>query len=141
MCGATESAAVSVTANVLSKSICRFDSKNLSLDFGNVDPGSPADVTATGTIGFRCGGSARNAMFVLVDDGGLHETGPGSPRMQNTTRSAEHLPYSLALDPRNGTVPKNTNQILTVTATIRATDFQGAPPGPYADTVVISILP
>jgi hypothetical protein len=80
VCGATGSALVSVTANVLSKSIFHFDSKSLALDFGNVDPGSPADVTATGPIGFRCGGSACNATFVLVDDGGLHETGPESPK-------------------------------------------------------------
>ena len=80
MCGATGSALVSVTANVLSKSIFHFDSKSLALDFGNVDPGSPADVTATGPIGFRYGGSASNATFVLVDDGGLHESGLESPK-------------------------------------------------------------
>jgi spore coat protein U-like protein len=61
--------------------------------------------------------------------------------MQNGTVPSEFLPYFLALNPATGTVPKNTNQNLTITGTIRKSDFQDASAGTYADTVVLSILP
>lgn len=138
---ASSTATVSVSAAVASKSVCRFQSKMMTLNFGNIDPGSPADVTATGTTVFRCGGSAINATFLVTDDSGLHALGPGSPRVQSTTRPSDYLSYTLTLDPVTGTVPRNTNQTLTVTGTIRSVDFQDASPGIYTDTVVLSILP
>ncbi|MBP2668685.1 MAG: hypothetical protein H6Q80_887 [Deltaproteobacteria bacterium] len=137
---ASGTTAVSVTATVLSKSVCRFDSKSLALNFGNVDPEIQADATATTTAGFRCGGSAANATFAMVPDVGLHATG-GFPRMQNGTVTSEFLPYFLALNPPTGTVPRNANQTLTVTGTIRRSDFQDAYAGTYTDTVVLTILP
>lgn len=132
---------VSVTAAVLSKSVSRLDTKTLTLNFGTVDPGSPADASGTGAVGFRCGGSASNAAFAIIHYGGLHSAGPGSPRIQNGALPSEYLPYTLALTPGNGTVPRNTNQTLAITGTIRRADFQDASAGMYTDTVVISILP
>ena len=137
---AAVAAAVSVTATVLSKSVCRFDSKSLALNFGNVDPGSPSDATATATVGFRCAGSAGTAVFAIVADAGLHGNG-GFPRMQNGTIPSEFLSYFLALNLATGAVPKNTNQTLTISGTIRRSDFQDASAGTYTDTVVLSILP
>jgi hypothetical protein len=127
---AAGTATVSVSATVLSKNVCRFDSKSLALNFGNVDPGSPTDPTTTATIGFRCGGSASTALFAIVADAGLHGIGLGFPRMQNNTIPSEFLPYFLALNPAIGTVPKNTNQTLTVTGTNRRSDIQDPPQGP-----------
>ena len=137
---AAGTSAVSVTATVLSKSVCRFDSKSLALNFGNVDPWSPSDATATATVGFRCAGSAGTAVFAIVADAGLHGNG-GFPRMQNGTIPSEFLSYFLALNPATGAVPKNTNQTLTISGTIRRSDFQDASAGTYTDTVVLSILP
>ena len=134
-------ATVSVSATVASRSVCRFQSRTMTLNFGNIDPGSPADVTATGTTVFRCGGSAINATFLITDDSGLHELPSGSPRMRSTTNPSEYLPYTLALNPRSGTVPRNTNRTLAATGTIRSVDFQDASPGIYTDTVVLTILP
>jgi hypothetical protein len=82
-----------------------------------------------------------NATFLITDDSGLYELAPGSPRMQSTTRPSDYLPYTLALNPASGTVPRNTNQTLTVTGTIRRVDFQDATPGIYSDRVVLSIFP
>ena len=137
---ASGTTAVSVTATVLSKSVCRFDSKSLALNFGTFDPGSPSDATATATVGFRCAGSAGTAVFAIVADAGLHGSG-GFPRMQNGTIPSEFLPYFLALNPATGAVPKNTNQTLTITGTIRRSDFQDAYVGTYIDTMVLLILP
>jgi spore coat protein U-like protein len=137
---AAGTAVVSVSATILSKSVCRFNSKNFVLNFGNVDPGSLTDATATATVGFRCGGSASTAVFAIVPDAGLHGTG-GFPRMQSGTIPSEFLPYFLALNPTTGNVPKNTNQTLTATGTIRRSDFQNASAGTYTDTVVLTILP
>lgn len=133
--------AVAVGAVVLSKSTCRFDTAGpTALSFGTIDPSSATDKTATATIGFRCSGSAGTAVYNITSDDGLYETGPGAPRMRHATNLAQHLKYSVNL-PQSGSVPKNTNQAITVTGTVAVADFQNAMAGTYADTVVLSIAP
>ncbi len=132
---------VSVSATVLSKSECKFNSKTALLNFGNLDPSNPIDRTINTSITFRCGGSAPMATFFITDDDGLHKAGPDQNRMRHATITSEYLPYSLTLNPSSGTVPKNTNQTLTITGTVKGVDYQVATSGSYSDTVVISISP
>jgi hypothetical protein len=61
--------------------------------------------------------------------------------MRHTTITTEYLPYSLTLNPISGTVPKNTDQTLTITGTVKGVDYQDALAGSYSDTAVISIAP
>jgi hypothetical protein len=42
--------------------------------------------------------------------------------MRHSSVFTEYLPYSLALDPSSGTVPKNAPQTLTISGTVRGTD-------------------
>lgn len=132
---------VTVSAVVISKSICKFSSASAALAFGTLDPGNPVDVTVSTTIGFRCMGSAPIATFMITDDDGLHETAPDGNQMQRTSLPAEFLPYSMTLAPTTDTVPKNAPQILTVTGTVMGVDYQNVAAGDYSDTVVISIDP
>jgi len=132
---------VAVTATVLSKNECKFNSKTATLNFGNLYPANPIDKTTSTSITFRCGGSAPNATFSITDDDGLYETGPDANRMRHTTVTTEYLLYSLTLNPTSGTVPKNTDQTLTITGTVKGVDYQDALAGSYSDTVVISIAP
>jgi hypothetical protein len=132
---------VAVTATVLSKSQCKFNSKTSNLNFGNLDPANPIDKTTSTSITFRCGGSAPNATFSITDDDGLYETGPNANRMRHTTITTEYLSYSLTLNPTSGTLPKNTDQTLTIAGTVKGVDYQDALSGSYSDTVVISIAP
>ncbi|MGB9628100.1 MAG: spore coat protein U domain-containing protein [Thermodesulfobacteriota bacterium] len=138
---AGDTSVVSVSGVVLSKSECKFNSKTASLSFGNLDPSNPVDRTVSTAITFRCGGSAPMATFSITDDDGLYETGPDQNRMKHTTIPSEYLLYNLTLNPTSGTVPKNTNQTLTITGTVKGVDYQDAPAGNYSDTVVISIEP
>jgi len=138
---ASDTQMVAVTATVLSKSQCKFNSKTSTLNFGNLDPANPIDKTTSTSITFRCGGSAPNATFSITDDDGLYETDPDANRMRHTTISTKYLAYSLTLNPTSGTVPKNTDQTLTITGTVRGVDYQDALAGIYSDTVVISIAP
>lgn len=138
---ASDSKVVSVTAIVLSKSQCRFNSNTAALNFANLDPVNPVDRTVDTSITFRCGGSAPNATFSITDDNGLYEAGSGRNRMRHTTTFTEYLPYSLTLSPTSGTVPKNTDQTVAVTGTVRGVDYQSAAAGNYSDRVVITIEP
>lgn len=140
-CLAGSSASVTVSATVLSKSICKFSSASTALSFGALDPGNPLDVTVSTTIGFRCMGSAPMATFLITDDDGMHETAPDGNRMQHGSLPAESLPYGMTLSPTTATVPKNAPQILTVTGTVLGVDYRNAAAGNYSDTVVISIDP
>lgn len=144
--GIVESATgtLTVTATVLSRNNCRFTGINAAastLNFGNLDPSNPVDITATTTIRFRCRGSSRIATFFISDNDGLYETGPGANRMRHTVVLTEYLPYSLNLNPITASVPRNTNQTLTITGTVRGVDYQNAYVGSYSDTVIITIVP
>jgi spore coat protein U-like protein len=139
--GQAGSGSFTVSATVLSKSNCKFDSKAAVLAFGTLDPADGSDVTTTTTIGFRCTGSAPIATFAITDDDGLYESGPDANRMRHATLGGQYLPYEMALSPVGGTVPKNEWLTLTVTGTVRGDEYANAYAGDYSDTVVISIDP
>ena len=131
---------LSVTATVLSKSNCKFDTKTSTLNFGALDPAVAADVNATASVGYVCRGSAPVAAFLFMDDNGQNPSGPGARRMRHAA-APEFLPYGLAFSPASGTVPKNVHRTLTISGTVQWTDFHGAMAGAYTDSVVVSILP
>lgn len=135
------STTVSVSATVLSKSNCKFNANAAALDFGNLDPLAHPNVTVQTTIDFVCNGSEDPATYIIVDDDGLHETGPDANRMQHGTAPGAYIPYSFSLAPASGTVPKGVDQTLTVTGTVLGTDYQTALAGNYADSVVVTLNP
>lgn len=139
--GYAASSTVSVAAVVLSKSNCKFNSATAALNLGSLDPANPVDKTVSTSITFICRGSANPATFSITDDDGLYKTAPNANRMRHTTVTTEYLPYSFTLNPASGTVPKNTNQTLTISGTVTGTDYQNAYIGNYSDSVVISIDP
>jgi spore coat protein U-like protein len=140
-CYSAGNTAVAVTATIVSKSNCKFNSASAALDFGSLDPGNPTDKTVNTSITFVCHGSANPATFSIGDDDGLYETGSNANRMRHTIAAAEYLPYSFSLNPETGTVPKNTDQTLTITGTVRGVDFQDAYVGSYSDSVTLTISP
>lgn len=131
---------LAVTATVLSKSQCKFDTKTSTLNFGALDPAVAADVNATTSVGYVCRGSAPVAAFVFTDDNGQNRSGPGARRMRHSA-APEFLPYALTYIPASGTILKNAPGTLTLSGTVRWTDFRGLMAGTYMDSVVISILP
>ncbi len=131
---------LAVTATVLSKSNCKFDTKTSTLAFGALDPAVAADVNTTASVGYVCRGSAPVAAFLFTDDDGQNPSGPGARRMRHVA-APEFLPYSLLLSPASGTIAKNAPGTLTVSGTVRWADFRGSMAGAYADSVVVSILP
>jgi hypothetical protein len=138
---AAASSTVTVSAIVLSNSNCRFNSTSAALNFGAINPSSTADAIANATITFRCSGSAPLATFTVIHDSGLYETGPNANRMRHTTATTEFLPYALTLSPTTATVPKNTNQTLTITGRITELQYRDAYAGSYSDSVVLTLLP
>lgn len=138
--GAADTGSLGVSAVVLSKNNCRFNSNALTISFAAIDPSGGSAVTASGDIVFRCGGSSPTASWSVTAGNGLYSTGPGARRMRHASDTSAFMAYSLNL-PTSGTVPKNTDYTLTITATIQAADFQNAIAGGYSDTVVVSVTP
>lgn len=136
---ASGSNTLQVTAVVLSKNTCRFNSTASALNFGSINPTNPAPVTASMVLVYRCNGSDPVATWSVSSDSGLHELGPGQYRMQHSAL-ANYLPYTLAF-PASGSAPRNTNLNMTITGTVYPADFSAAIAGAYSDTVVLSILP
>jgi hypothetical protein len=138
---AAASSTLAVSAVVLSKNNCKFNSANAVLTFNAIDPAGTADAIANTTITFRCSGSAPTAIFSISHDSGLHETGPDANRMRHTSVTTQFLPYALTLNPATGTAPKNTNQTLTITGRITELEYRDAYAGSYSDSVVLTLVP
>jgi spore coat protein U-like protein len=138
---ATDTSTVTVSATVVSKNQCKFNSATAALAFGNLDAANPTNKTVNTSITFRCMGSSPMATFFMSDDDGLYETGPNANRMRHTTIGTEYIPYLFSLSPPSGTVPKNTVQALTITGTVNGVDYENAATGTYSDTVVITLNP
>lgn len=136
-----DSGALAVSAVILSKSSCKFNSSAATLDFGNLDPVNAALVTASTTLPFVCHGSAPTATFQITDDDGLNETGLNANRLQHQSVSTAYIPYQLSYSPATASVPKNAAQTLTITGQIQASAYQTAIAGVYQDTVVLTIQP
>lgn len=137
-----DSASITVTAVVLSKSNCKFSGGGaMTLAFGTINPSSASNATATATRNFSCNGSAPNATFLISAGDGLYASTPGVRRMRHGTTLTEYMTYGLALSPTSATVPKGSTQTLTVTGTLTPTDFGNVLSGSYSDTVAITLTP
>ena len=135
-----DSNSLSVTATVISRGYCRFNTTTSALNFGNLDPSSPIDLNTNTSISFQCFGFLTPVTY-YIDDNGLNDTG-NVHRMKHT-RVTEYLPYSLTLNPRSSTIPWYPWVVhpVTITGTVRGVDYQDARVGNYQDTVTISIVP
>ena len=122
---------------------CTFSTTASSFSFGNLNTGNPVDVNVSATLTFKCAGGPPGTMwtFAVNDDDGLYETGIDANRMRNITVTTQYLPYTFTYYPTTGTVPRNTNQTLTINGTVKGIDYQSAPVGIYTDTVLLSITP
>jgi spore coat protein U-like protein len=141
---ASGSAIMNVSATIVSKSTCSFKTNAANLAFGALDPLSPADRSASATAIFTCRGSAPTVVYLITQNSGLYNTGPGMNRMRHATTPTAYLPYSLALTPASGSFPRETppqDHTVTVTGTVRGMDYQAALAGNYADTVTLTINP
>ncbi len=133
---------VNVAAVVLSKNTCKFNSNTATVDFGNLDPSAPANVTINTLIDIVCNGNAALATFVISDDDGIHETGANANRLQHATLPAEYISYSFSYNPITATVPKGVAQTITLTGTISSAAYNiSTLPGVYSDTVIMTIVP
>lgn len=141
-----DTSSVSVTATVISRGSCYFNSSTSALNFGNLNPSNPVDANASTSIVFHCLRGFlfwRQVTFFIGDDDGLYETGTNENRMRHSTITTEYLPYSFNLNPNSGTVLGNpfNNYTLNISGTVRGIDYQNAAMGSYSDTVVVSIEP
>ena len=142
MAAGSVAASMPVSATVLSTSVCKFNAPgSTTLPFGTIDPSGAANATATGSLVIRCGGSASSATFAITDDSGLHSTGAGAYRMQHAVTATAFLGYSVGYSPQTATIPKNTNQTITVTGTVTPTQYGNAIAGNFTDTVTVTVSP
>lgn len=133
--------AVAVGATVLSKNNCSFTTAAGSvLNFGNIDPSSASNATASVSLTIRCSGSGNPVVYSITSNDGLFSTGAGLPRLRNATDITQFMPYTLNV-PLSGSTPKNTSTPITITGTITPAGFAGALVGNYADTVVLTVSP
>jgi spore coat protein U-like protein len=133
------SLSLAISALVLSKNQCKFNTASGVLNFGNLDPSAPTPITRNATLTFTCRGSDAIAVYLISDDNGLYETGPGARRMR--TPAGSFIPYGLSYTPNSGSAPRNVAQAINLTGTLTAGSYATAPAGAYSDTVILTIVP
>lgn len=139
---AADTGSMAVSAVVPTRTICLFwTGRNPTLAFGNIDPSSVVNATASTTFTIRCLGFSATAAYTITAGNGLYASGPGSRRMRHATNTSEFLPYSLNFSPVAGVIPRNTTHTITVTGTIQPFQFANAAQGAYSDTVVVNVDP
>lgn len=136
------SGSMAVSAVVLSKSSCRITGATiLNLAFGNINPSSPSNATAAASTTIRCDGGAKLATFSFMAGDGQNASSAGSRRMKNLVNGTQFLAYSLAITPSVATIPKSTEQLITINGTITPGQFENAAMGDYSDTVAVTVFP
>ena len=115
---------------------CQFHGRSTALAFGDLEPPTGRDASATASLIFKC---TRGATWSVTDDGGLHEQSAGAFRMRHATLDA-YLPYRLTYTNATGTSQgAQFEQTLSIEGLVRGAAYASAPPGSYADTVTITI--
>lgn len=131
---AADTASVTVSAAVVGT--CKFNSGG-SMDFGNLDPASGADVAATVTQpAFWC---TKSAAYTLDDDNGQNESGT-THRVKHAS-SNDYIPYTFAYTGTGTGQGKNTAISMDIAGSITGSDYVDSPVGSYADTVVVTVNP
>jgi hypothetical protein len=139
---ALDSGVITINAVILSSSNCRFSPpKTAAVNFGTLDPTNPVNVTVSASVVIRCSGSSPLATFGITDDDGLNETGPNANRMLHTVTAGQYIPYSLSYLPTSATIPRNTNQTITITGSLNGADYQSSIAGIYTDVVTLTVVP
>ena len=131
------------SATILSWGTCWINggSRDLMLDFGQLDPLNPVDVTVNASMQFSCFGFGSTTYYVSHDSG-RNESAPGRNRLQNIGDPTEFLPYGLSIAPASGTLPGwLTTRTVNVTGVVRGSDYRTAAAGDYTDRVTVTILP
>lgn len=136
---ATSSLAVS--AVVLSRSLCFFQTGPRTLDFGTIQPTSLIAATATTTIQIWCVGGSGSTTYSMQAGNGLYSPGAGLRRVRHASVATEFMAYTLSLTPASATIPWLATQTITVNGSIAPAQFQNARFGAYSDTVIIDVDP
>jgi len=115
---------------------CQFHGRSTALAFGDLEPTTGRDVSATASLVFKC---TRGTIWSVTDDGGLHEQSAGAFRMRHTSLDA-YLPYRLTYTNATGTSQgAQVEQTLAIEGLVRGAAYATVPAGSYADTVTITI--
>ena len=124
---AADNADINVSATVLGA--CSFDAATFDLAFGDIDPTSLVDATASVDVEFTC---SNGTDWTLDDVSGTHTT--------TGAVSADPLDYSIAAHATTGTGDGGT-QAVTLDGTVAVADFSVATSDVYNDTINININP
>jgi hypothetical protein len=132
---------LAVSAVVLTRSTCNFQTGTATLNFGTIDPSSSTTATASTTMRFWCIGFTGTTTYSVQAGNGLYSPGAGLRRVRHTTSTSDFMAYTLNITPASGTIGFFATQTITLSGTIVPTEFQNARVGAYSDTVVISVDP
>jgi spore coat protein U-like protein len=136
-------AAVAAGTNTLTVSasvvgVCQFSTTSSTLAFGNLDPSSTSDATATGSVAYWC--TKGTVASTAAGNGANYDATNSIRRMKN---GSDYIPYSLNVTGGTGTGAGKGSTALSLSlgGTIINGDFINASAGAYADTVTLTITP
>jgi spore coat protein U-like protein len=121
---------------------CLFQSKGMSLNFGNLNPSSNLNVSvpavAASLNADRAGDCAGGQAMAISGDQGLHAA--GTRRLKHAT-SNDYIAYTLTFPPSQPRPGNNSYVPFVIVGTVQSSAYASARVGNYADSVVIFVNP
>jgi len=128
-------AQVEVTADVINA--CSFSTPSGTLNFGNLDPTSGLDVSASTTLTFTC---TNGAGYLIFEDHGQHWDNWSKTVCGGNPQTC--IEYGTTYSPNGGYSTGPQNPItLTINGSISYYDYEFATAGHYTDTITYTVTP
>lgn len=131
-----------LTVSATVRGVCKFTSGAQTLSF-DIDPSTPTSVSGvmSGAVTYKCtNGTAGTG---VTADNGLHFS--GGHRMSSGGATPTYLPYALTVSggtaTGNGFGAGSTDNPVTISGTVAATDYANLPATSFSDTVVLTLAP
>lgn len=117
---------------------CSFQVKGLSMNFGELNPGSGVNAIAQVSGASTAGDCAPGHTMVIAGDNGLNYN--GSRNLKNVAGNL--IPYSFISLPQSQSGPGNSDYVpFTFSGVVQWSGYANASAGLYFDTVIISVTP
>jgi spore coat protein U-like protein len=132
---AADQADVKVTATVTNN--CKITATE-DINFGLLDPAAATDVSAKGSVSFKC---TKNADYTVSADNGANWDAAASKR-QMKNGGKDFLPYALAESRFAGKGSGFSTPIsVALNASLSGVDYKDLPADSYADVLRVTIAP
>lgn len=132
---------VKVSAAVIRKNQCAFDTNISSMNLGVLDPERPVDKATSTSLILKCTGIDDRTNFVIGEDSSsVNDNLKGERQMRHETEDSS-IPYKISVNNVTGEAQSDREHSIVVSVRVKGADYLNVYSGSYSDVVYVSISP